>query len=404
MMKTMATLLIVSGVLSSTAPAAEVYSTTEDYIWQERFAERLKVARAGNAEAQFNIGEMYEKGSGVLPDLKSAFTWFELAAKQGHQKAQYKIAYMYYRGEGVTANPAKAFPLMERLASNGYVRAQYYLAVMHETGAGTARNLEQARMWYSRAAAGGYITAAEALADKKRFPPQASSEIVSAPRQSPTVPNPSASPTTPAGASLVQNPSPVNLNPLPPNTESITAALRSEVTRGAQIALGSGRPAARLDALTLPLTAVAGLQPTPLHPALYVTLAKGNWVSQTNLPVEFLPSQLTSCAVSSENMIECVSRDLIKTIGEAEIGYQTQATVHAVQPTGEFKVTYRNNIVKINRRDDSTAAAAPGADKKIKLGLQDTEHRLDCKFENEWTIQCVKNQTQKITLTNQTAL
>jgi len=405
-MNTIPALFVVTCVLSSTLYGAEVNIVAEDYVWRERFDERMELARAGNAEAQFNVGEMFEKGSGVAANMQNAFTWFELAAKQEHQKAQYKIAYMYYRGEGVDANPAKAFQLMDPLAKIGYARAQYYLALMHETGAGTTRNVDHAYLWYSRAAAGGYTLAAEALADKKRFPAQrtqietARAEL--AREQPKNIPNLK----VPAGTTPVQNTLP-NLNSPVVKNDSIAAALRDEAARGAQLALGLRSAAAHLDLPAPLLTTVAGLQSAiqMQPPTVYSALTNGNWVSQTNLPVEFLPSKLTSCEPSDDRSIACVSKELVRSLGAAEIGYKTQATVYALQPTGEFKVIYRNNILKINRRHDGKSTTQPaGTDMGIKLGLQETEHYLECKLENERTIQCVKNQTQKITLSNQSAL
>ena len=401
-------LFVVSCCITSMGYAAEISSSSDDYIWQERFAQRLKLANTGIAEAQFNIGEMYEKGSGIPSNTYSAFIWFELAAKQNHQKAQFKVAYMYYRGEGVPANPAKAFQLMASLAKNSYVRAQFYVGLMHETGSGTPRDMAQAQLWYSRAAKGGNTTAAEILADTKRFPAQlvqsetVRTEPISQPPKN--LPDVKRTPTQ-ASAPLAPNTSPIILNSPLANMSPITEALRSEVTRGAQIALGGERPE-RLDMFPAPPTSVAGLHPAiQMNPTPYSALAKGNWVSQANLPVEFLPSQLTACELSNDGAIACVSKYLVRTIGESEIGYQTLATVYAAHSTGDFKITYRNNIVKITRRSDSKNATEPGsADKNIKLGLQETEHRLDCKFENERTIQCVKNQTQKMTITNSTAL
>jgi len=418
-MNTIPALFVVTCVMSSTLYASEVNTAAEDYVWQERFNERVELAGTGNADAQFNVGEMYEKGSGVRANLKHAFTWFELAAKQDHQKAQYKIAYMYYRGIGVDANPAKAFQLMEPLAKSGYTRAQYYLALMFETGAGTTRSMDQARQWYNRAAAGGYSPALEALADKKRFPAQ--SAPIEAAKAEPTHEQPKNLPNlkaalpasvaagaTPVAKSAPKTP-PQNTNLLAINNDSIAAALRSEAARGAQMALGLGATSPQLNLPPPPLTTVAGLQtvpqmqPTP--PTALLALANGNWVSQANLPIEFLPSKFTSCESSSGRGIECSSKELFKTVGESEIGYKTLATVYAVQPTGEFKITYRNNILKIYRhRDAKTATPRTSADTEIKLGLQETEHHLDCKLENEWTIQCVKNQTQKITISNQGAL
>jgi TPR repeat protein len=38
--------------------------------------------------AQYNLGYMYEKGQGVLPDEVQALMWFNLAAIQGETKAR----------------------------------------------------------------------------------------------------------------------------------------------------------------------------------------------------------------------------------------------------------------------------------------------------------------------------
>ncbi len=393
------TLLVFSCVISSTLYASEVNTAAEDYIWQERYAERMELARSGDAEAQFNIGEMYEKGSGVSANIKNAFMWFEQAAQQNHQKAQFKIAYMYYRGEGVTADPAKAFQLMTPLANYGYARAQYYLALMYETAAGTARNMDQAQLWYSRAAVGGYAPAQQALADTKRFPTRRA-QAGELPKNTPHIKPPAL-----VDSQLTQN-IPANLSAPHTKNDPIVTALRDEAARGAQIALGGLNTAGTAHFPTPPATAIAALQPIiQTQPTTYSMLASGNWVSQMNLPVEFLPSKLTSCEPSNETAIECVSKELVRALGESEIGYRTQATVYAVQPSGEFKIVYRNNIVKINRRHDAKSATElTGIDKGIKLGLQETEHHLECKLENEWIIQCVKNQTQKITITKQTSL
>lgn len=398
-------LLVISCVVSSTVFAADIKSATEDYIWQERFAERMELARTGSAEAQFNVGEMYEKGSGVPANMKSAFTWFELAAKQDHQKAQYKVAYMYFRGEGVDANPTKAFQMMDRLAKIGYARAQYYLASMYETGIGTSRNLDHAQLWYSRASASGYTPATEVLADKKRFP--APSVQIESARAEPVQAQPKnttgvKSATTPNSLPS-QNMSSLGVNLPTAKNDPIASVLRDEVARGNQIALGLGL-GSHASHLTTPITTIAGLQPIIQQPTVYSALVNGNWVSQMNLPVEFLPSKLTSCEPSDEKALKCVSKELVRMIGEAEIGYKAEATVYAVQPTGEFKISYRNNIVKIHRRPNNKTATDAASTPEIKLGLQETEHHLDCKLENDWTIQCLKNHTQKIKLSNQVAM
>jgi len=134
-------------------------------------------------------------------------------------------------------------------------------------------------------------------------------------------------------------------------------------------------------------------------------LANGNWVAQSERPVEFLPSSVTNCERSGEAELECLSKEIVSNVANAEIVYQTRATVSAIQPSGEFKVMYRNNVVKILRDlDPDNVVDRSQSGMSISLGWQETEHHLDCRLESGQTILCVKNQTQKLTLRNQTAL
>jgi TPR repeat protein len=45
------------------------------------------LAERGEAAAQFNLGVMYNNGSGVPKDYASAYMWFSLAAARGDQTA-----------------------------------------------------------------------------------------------------------------------------------------------------------------------------------------------------------------------------------------------------------------------------------------------------------------------------
>lgn len=46
-----------------------------------------RLAEAGNAEAQFRLGEMYWFGDGTSPDLKKAASWFQKSATAGNKDA-----------------------------------------------------------------------------------------------------------------------------------------------------------------------------------------------------------------------------------------------------------------------------------------------------------------------------
>ena len=72
--------------------------------------DRLRVlAEAGDAEAQAELGSIYEISNvpGVKNEAESA-RWFRLAADQGHRYALYKMGAFYRRGEGVPQDYAEA--------------------------------------------------------------------------------------------------------------------------------------------------------------------------------------------------------------------------------------------------------------------------------------------------------
>ncbi len=57
-------------------------------------------AENGDAEAQFDLGLVYERG-GHVRDYAKARKWYQKAAEQGHTQALYNIGVMHERGRGV---------------------------------------------------------------------------------------------------------------------------------------------------------------------------------------------------------------------------------------------------------------------------------------------------------------
>ena len=49
------------------------------------------LAEQGYADAQYNLGWMYDNGQGVPQNDKTAVKWYRLAAEQGHTLAQKKL-------------------------------------------------------------------------------------------------------------------------------------------------------------------------------------------------------------------------------------------------------------------------------------------------------------------------
>src|SRR5207247_4375042 len=60
-----------------------------------------KAADQGYAQAQNNLGTLYENGEGVPKDLRKAAKLYQKAADQGYALAQNNLGLLYENGEGV---------------------------------------------------------------------------------------------------------------------------------------------------------------------------------------------------------------------------------------------------------------------------------------------------------------
>ena len=73
-------------------------------------------ALAGDAEAQYYVGEIFERGLGVPPDYREAATWYRKAADQGHARAGVNLAHLYEKGLGVEQDVLEALKLYRAAA------------------------------------------------------------------------------------------------------------------------------------------------------------------------------------------------------------------------------------------------------------------------------------------------
>ena len=69
----------------------------------------LKIARKGDAKAQYSLGHMYDRGEGVSKDYKEAVRWFQLSAAQGYAPAQHNLGVMYAMGQSVPQDDIQAY-------------------------------------------------------------------------------------------------------------------------------------------------------------------------------------------------------------------------------------------------------------------------------------------------------
>ncbi len=65
-------------------------------------------AEAGDAEAQVNVGEIFERGLGSEPNYEAALIWYRKAAAQGNTRAQFNLGTLYEQGLGIERDPLAA--------------------------------------------------------------------------------------------------------------------------------------------------------------------------------------------------------------------------------------------------------------------------------------------------------
>jgi len=71
----------------------------------------MQVATAGDAEAQNNVGEIYERGLGDVPNYAAAAIWYQKAADQKYSRALFNLGTLYEEGLGVDRDQLKALNL-----------------------------------------------------------------------------------------------------------------------------------------------------------------------------------------------------------------------------------------------------------------------------------------------------
>lgn len=117
-------------------------------------------AVAGDADAQFNMGQAYKLGRGVPADLAQAEEWYRKAALQGHPQAEenYGLA-LFENGKRL-----QAVEWLEKASARGEPRAQYVLGTMFFNGDAVTKDWVRAYALTVRAAAQGLPQASAAQA------------------------------------------------------------------------------------------------------------------------------------------------------------------------------------------------------------------------------------------------
>ena len=129
-------LIIIAGVpaLADTKAGVDAWNKGD---YATAVAEWRKAAIAGDADAQFNLGQAYKLGRGVPVDLPMAESWYRKAALQGHPQAEDNYGLALFQD----GKRDQAVPWLEKAVARGEPRAQLVLGTMLFNGDGVAARL-----------------------------------------------------------------------------------------------------------------------------------------------------------------------------------------------------------------------------------------------------------------------
>lgn len=122
-------------------------------------------AQAGNALAQYELGNLYFYAKDSEKDVEKAFELYYKAAMQGLEEAFFNVAYMYGQGEGTSKNQNEAFKWYQKSAEYGNMVGQYNLGLYYQYGYGPIKDIDKALYWYRKSAEQGYEHAKERLSE-----------------------------------------------------------------------------------------------------------------------------------------------------------------------------------------------------------------------------------------------
>ena len=113
------------------------------------YATALKIwlppAKKGDPAAQTYVGEIYEKGLGVMADYALAATWYRKAAEQGYARAMINLGYLYESGLGVQQDLVQAMNWYRKASGLDQADLEYVSSVERAKRKAAAEETERLR-------------------------------------------------------------------------------------------------------------------------------------------------------------------------------------------------------------------------------------------------------------------
>lgn len=163
----MASAIVVLASVPALADVKKGFDAWERGDYPSAIREWRPLAIAGDAEAQYNMGQAYKLGRGVPVDLKLAEDWFRKSALQGNQAGKDNYGLILFQN----GKRAEALPYIEDAAGRGDPRAQYVFGTALFNGDMVTKDWPRAYALMTRASAAGIPAASASLAQMDKFIP-----------------------------------------------------------------------------------------------------------------------------------------------------------------------------------------------------------------------------------------
>lgn len=125
------------------------------------------IADAGDADAQYNLGQAYRLGRGVPVDAQIAESWFKNAADQGHERARNAYGLTLFQN----GRRKEAIPFIEEAAGNNFPQSQYVYATLLFNGDMVEKDWVRSYALMTRAAAADVGAAKAGLEQLDKYIP-----------------------------------------------------------------------------------------------------------------------------------------------------------------------------------------------------------------------------------------
>lgn len=124
----------------------------------------LPLAEAGNAEAQFRVGFLFNLGEGVDQDFAESKYWYELSSVQNHRGAIVGLGNIHINGIFGDKNRKYGAELLEKATFMGSATAPFLLGLAYDLGKGFPIDKNESHRLYNLSFNRGKCRAANEIA------------------------------------------------------------------------------------------------------------------------------------------------------------------------------------------------------------------------------------------------